>query len=91
MFLVSKKTIIGGALGNALEAYDYVVWGLFSVYLSNEFLPPQSQLSDIFFLFLITYILRPIGGIVGGILADQLGRKRVLTLSIFIMGICRLF
>ena len=88
MFLVSKKTIIGGALGNALEAYDYVVWGLFSVYLSNEFLPPQSQLSDIFFLFLITYILRPIGGIVGGILADQLGRKRVLTLSIFIMGIC---
>ena len=88
MFLVSKKTIIGGALGNALEAYDYVVWGLFSVYLSNEFLPPQSQLSDIFFLFLITYILRPIGGIVGGILAYQLGRKRVLTLSIFIMGIC---
>ncbi len=80
MVIVSKKTIIAGALGNALEMYDYVMWGLFSVYLSQEFLPPQSKLSDIFFLFLITYILRPIGGLVGGVLADQVGRKNILTL-----------
>lgn len=88
MGIVSKKTIMGGAIGNALEMYDYVIWGLFSAYLSKEFLPPQSKLSDIFFLFLITYILRPIGGLVGGILADQVGRKNILTLSIFLMGIC---
>lgn len=88
MFNVSKKTIISGAIGNALEMYDYVIWGLFSVYLSKEFLPPQSKMSDIFFLFFITYILRPIGSLVGGILADQAGRKRVLTLSIVLMGVC---
>lgn len=88
MFNVSKKTIISGAIGNALEMYDYVIWGLFSVYLAKEFLPPQSKMSDIFFLFFITYILRPIGSLIGGILADQTGRKRVLTLSIFLMGIC---
>lgn len=88
MFNISKKTIIGAAIENALEMYDYVIWGLFSVYLSKEFLPPHSQLSDIFFLFLITYILRPIGGLMGGILADQEGRKKVLTFSIFLMGIC---
>jgi MHS family proline/betaine transporter-like MFS transporter len=88
MLSLSKKTIIGGAIGNALEMYDYVIWGLFSVYLSKEFLPPNSKLSDIFFLFLLTYILRPIGSLVGGILADQAGRKKILTLSIFLMGIC---
>ncbi|MGC1181743.1 MFS transporter [Legionella sp.] len=88
MLPVSKRTIIGGAIGNALEMYDYVIWGLFSAYLSKEFLPPQSELSDIFFLFLITYILRPIGSLIGGILADQIGRKRILTLSIFLMGVC---
>ncbi|MCX7118214.1 MAG: MFS transporter [Legionellales bacterium] len=88
MFNVSKKTIISGAIGNALEMYDYVIWGLFSVYLAKEFLPPQSKLSDIFFLFLITYILRPIGSVIGGILSDQIGRKKVLTLSIFVMGVC---
>ena len=88
MFNVSKKTIISGAIGNALEMYDYVIWGIFSIYLSKEFLPPQSKMSDIFFLFLITYILRPIGSLVGGILADQVGRKRVLILSVFLMGIC---
>jgi MHS family proline/betaine transporter-like MFS transporter len=88
MFNVSKKTIISGAIGNALEMYDYAIWGLFSVYLSKEFLPPQSKLSDIFVLFLMTYILRPIGSLIGGILADQAGRKRVLTASILLMGIC---
>jgi MHS family proline/betaine transporter-like MFS transporter len=88
MLSVSKKTIIGGAIGNALEMYDYAIWGLFSVYLSKEFLPPNAKLSDIFFLFLLTYILRPIGSLVGGILTDQLGRKKILTLSIFLMGIC---
>jgi MHS family proline/betaine transporter-like MFS transporter len=88
MLTVSKRTIIAGAIGNALEMYDYVIWGLFSGYLAKEFLPPQSKLSDIFFLFLITYILRPIGSLIGGILADQTGRKKVLTLSIFLMGIC---
>ncbi|RUR14024.1 MFS transporter [Legionella septentrionalis] len=88
MFKTSKKIIISGAIGNALEMYDYVIWGLFSVFLSKEFLPPQSKLSDIFFLFLITYFLRPLGSLLGGMLADQTGRKRVLTLSILLMGIC---
>ncbi|MBA2711687.1 MAG: MFS transporter [Tatlockia sp.] len=88
MFEISKKTIISGAIGNTLEVYDYMIWSFFSVYLAKEFLPPQSKLSDIFFLFFLTYILRPIGGLLAGILADQIGRKKILTLSIFLMGFC---
>ncbi|MCC5791310.1 MAG: MFS transporter [Legionellaceae bacterium] len=88
MFKSSKKIVISGAIGNALEMYDYVIWGLFSVFLSKEFLPPNSDLSDLFVLFLITYFLRPVGSLLGGMLADQAGRKRVLTLSIVMMGIC---
>lgn len=88
MFKISKKILIGGAIGNALEMYDYVIWGLFSAYLSKEFLPPQSKLSNIFLLFLMTYVLRPVGALFGGILADQIGRKKVLILSLFSMGIC---
>jgi MHS family proline/betaine transporter-like MFS transporter len=87
MFKTSKKLIISGAIGNALEMYDYVIWGLFSVFIAKEFLPPQSKLSDIFFLFFISYILRPIGSLLGGILADQAGRKKVLSYSIVLMGI----
>jgi MFS transporter, MHS family, proline/betaine transporter len=88
MFKTSKKIIISGAIGNLLEMYDYMIWGLFSVFLSKAFLPPGSKLSDMFFLFLITYILRPISGLLGGMFADQVGRKRVLTLSIILMGMC---
>lgn len=88
MFKTSKKIIISGAIGNLLEMYDYMIWGLFSVFLSKAFLPPGSKLSDMFVLFLITYILRPISGFLGGMLADQIGRKGVLTLSIILMGMC---
>ena len=88
MFKVSKKIIISGAIGNILEMYDYAIWGLFSVFLSKAFLPESSNLSDVFFIFLFTYIFRPIGGVLFGLLADQLGRKKILTLSIIIMGFC---
>lgn len=87
MFKIFKKTLVSGALGNALEMYDYVIWGLFSPYLSKEFLLPDSKLSDIFILFFITYLIRPFGSLVGGILADQGGRKKILTSSILLMGV----
>ena len=88
MFKVSKKTIISGAIGNILEMYDFAIWGLFSVFLTKTFLPEHSNLSSIFFIFLITYIFRPIGGLLFGILADQMGRKKLLVISIVIMGLC---
>lgn len=80
--------MMSGAIGNLLEMYDYMIWGLFSVFLSKAFLPPGSKLSDMFFLFLLTYILRPVSGFVGGMFADQIGRKSVLTLTIILMGMC---
>ena len=88
MFNVSKKIILSGAIGNILEMYDYAIWGLFSVFLSKAFLPEHSNLSDVFFIFLFTYLFRPLGGLLFGVLADQLGRKKILTLSIIIMGFC---
>ncbi|EHL30532.1 MFS transporter [Legionella drancourtii] len=88
MFKISKKIMISGAIGNTLEMYDFAIWGLFSVFLAKAFLPSHSNLSDIFLIFLITYVFRPIGGLLFGILADQIGRKQVLTLSIIVMGLC---
>ena len=88
MFKISKKTIASGVLGNMLEMYDYTIWGIFSVFLTNQFLPPNSNLSDIFFLFFLTYIIRPIGSFICGILSDQLGRKKILIICMLIMGLC---
>jgi MHS family proline/betaine transporter-like MFS transporter len=88
MFNVSKKTILSGAVGNMLEIYDYAVWELLAVFLTREFLPPNSNLSDVFFIFLTTYLFRPVGGVILCLLADQAGRKRVLTISVITMGLC---
>mgnify|MGYP006879906542 CR=1 FL=1 len=43
MFKISKKIITSGATGTALEMYDYLIWGLFSAFLSREFLPPRKH------------------------------------------------
>jgi MHS family proline/betaine transporter-like MFS transporter len=87
MFKVSKKIIFSGAIGTALEIYDYAIWGLFSVFLAKTFLPSPGNISSIFLLFLATYVLRPISGLFLGILADQFGRKKILSLSIVMMGL----
>ena len=87
MFKISRKIILAGAVGNALEMYDFAICGLFALYLAQTFLPAGSNLSDIFLLFFITYFFRPIGSLLFGAFADQLGRKIILKICIFLMGI----
>lgn len=88
MFQISKKTMISGALSNLFETYDYTLWFVFSLYLSNEFFPGHSKIADFFFIIFASYILRPLGSAIGGILSDQLGRKKILTGSVILMGFC---
>lgn len=68
--------------------YDLAIWGLFSATLSKIFLPPHSGLYDIFLIFFVGYFFRPIGALFFGLIADQRGRKKALSFTILMMGIC---
>ena len=71
-------------LGAAFEYYDFIIYGLMAAYLGPLFFPHDnimvSQLQA-FALFALSYIIRPIGGMVWGILADLRDRKKIFILS----------
>src|ERR1700742_4981834 len=76
------------SIGNALEWYDIAIYGFFAVYISKAFFPnndPTTSLLLTFGTFGLSYLARPIGGIVLGAYADRHGRKASLMISIVMM------
>ena len=85
------RTLALAALGGALEFYDFVVFVFFTKALSGVFFPEQMsewlrQLQT-FGIFAAGYLARPVGGIVIAHFGDLLGRKKMFTLSIFLMAV----
>ncbi len=85
------RTLLLSALGGALEFYDFVVFVFFAIPLSHLFFPPGTvpwlaQL-QVFGIFAVGYLARPLGGIVMAHYGDKLGRKRMFTLSVFLMAV----
>ncbi|MHC2435497.1 MFS transporter [Bradyrhizobium sp. USDA 4451] len=82
------RLIVATSVGNALEWYDISVYAYFAVYLSKAFFPandPTTSLLLTFGSFGLSFLVRPIGGIVLGAYADRHGRKASLMLSIVLM------
>jgi MFS family permease len=85
------QTLGLSALGGTLEFYDFVVFVFFAKILGELFFPASMpdwlrQLQTLG-IFAAGYLARPIGGIVIAHFGDLLGRKRMFTLSIFLMAV----
>ncbi|MFC5435087.1 MFS transporter [Rhodanobacter umsongensis] len=85
------RTLALAALGGALEFYDFVVFVFFAIPLGHLFFPPGTagwlaQL-QVFGIFAAGYLARPLGGIVMAHYGDKLGRKKMFTLSVFLMAV----
>ncbi len=82
------KLVIATAIGNALEWYDIAIYGYFAVYISKAFFPssdPTTSLLLTFGTFGLSFITRPLGGIILGTYADRHGRKASLMVSLLLM------
>lgn len=87
--LEEKKTIGLASLGGMLENYDFVIYGIFSVYFANQFFPDDNQIVAIiksYLIFILGYVARPVGGLIFSRLGDEKGRKKVLTITVALMG-----
>lgn len=85
------QTLALSALGGTLEFYDFVIYVFFATVLGGLFFPADMpdwlrQLQT-FGIFAAGYLARPIGGIVIAHFGDKLGRKRMFSLSIFLMAV----
>lgn len=85
------KTLALASLGGALEFYDFIIYVFFAGAISHVFFPasmPDWLLQvQTWGIFAAGYLARPLGGIVMAHFGDLVGRKRMFTLSVFLMAV----
>ncbi|WP_280497697.1 MFS transporter [Nocardia asiatica] len=73
-------------MGNATEWFDYGVYATTATYLTSAFFPGELGTLGTMLGFAISFVLRPLGGMVWGPLGDRIGRKAVLATTILLMA-----
>ena len=82
------RSIVGGSAGNLVEWYDWYAYAAFAAYLAPHYFPKgdvTAQTLNVWAVFAVGFFMRPIGGWLMGIYADNKGRKAGLTLSVTLM------
>lgn len=85
-----KKVISSCMIGNALEWYDFALYGHFATIISKLFFPSTDHFASLmatFGVFAAGFIMRPLGAIIFGHIGDKIGRKNALLWSIYLMTI----
>ena len=89
-----RKAALASFLGSTLEYYDFFIYGTAAALVfPHLFFPsadPAIGLIGAFATFGVAYVARPVGGLVMGHFGDKLGRKRILLLTLGIMGLASL-
>lgn len=83
------RSIVGGSIGNLVEWYDWYAYSFFSIYFAPAFFPKAdatAQLLNTAGIFAVGFFMRPIGGWIFGSIADKLGRKKAMTISVLLMS-----
>ncbi|WP_435824960.1 MFS transporter [Nocardia rhamnosiphila] len=81
-----KRSVAASAMGNATEWFDYGVYAATATYLTDAFFPGELGTLGTMLGFAISFVLRPVGGMVWGPLGDRVGRKVVLATTILLMA-----
>src|SRR5262249_10683557 len=87
---LTKGVIAAGMIGNALEWYDFAIYGYFAAQIGRYFFPHEdavAQLLSAFAVFAIGYLMRPIGVVIVGHIGDRFGLRAALTFSVAAMAI----
>jgi len=89
------KVAFASLIGTSIEWYDYFLYGTAAALVFNKlFFPSYDPLIGTllaFATFSLGFIARPVGGIVFGHFGDKIGRKKMLYLTLMIMGLSTAF
>ena len=84
-----RRAATASFIGNFVEWFDYASYAYLATVIAVVFFPnenPTTALLSTFTVFAISFILRPVGGIIWGTLGDRKGRRWALSWSILIMS-----
>src|SRR5437016_13166120 len=80
-----RRTLLAAALGWMLDAFDAMLYALVLTYIMRDLGMSKAVAGS---LGSLTLLASGIGGVAFGFLADRVGRKRALMLSILTYSIC---
>ncbi|WP_084515627.1 MFS transporter [Nocardia acidivorans] len=80
------RSVAAAAMGNATEWFDYGVYAAAATYITAAFFPGHLGSLGTMLGFAVSFLLRPLGGMVWGPLGDRVGRKVVLATTILLMA-----
>ncbi|ETD39239.1 MHS family MFS transporter [Pseudomonas chlororaphis subsp. aurantiaca] len=86
------RIVFASVLGNALEWYDFFLYGTAAALVFGPlFFPPDTDpviaTMGAFAGFAVGFVARPLGGIVFGHIGDRHGRKQALVITLALMGV----
>lgn len=85
------KVALASSIGAVIEWYDFFIYGTAAALVFNKLfftnLPPAVGTLVAFATFAVGYLARPLGAILFGHMGDRVGRKKMLVLTMVIMGV----
>jgi Sugar phosphate permease len=86
-----RRALLGSMIGSTVEWYDFFLYGTMSAIVFGKLFfpsgdPVTSQLLALA-AFALSFLIRPIGGILFSHIGDRIGRKHTLVITLSIMGI----
>ena len=86
-----RRVVFASMIGTTIEWYDFFLYGSAAALIFNKlFFPsfdPFVGTLLAFATYAVGFVARPLGGIVFGHYGDRIGRKRLLMLSLVLMGL----
>lgn len=84
-----KKSLIASTVGQLLEWYEWGAYAVFAPFIAAALFNPDDEVAGLlatFGVFAVGFLMRPLGGIVFGAIADRKGRKFVLITTMLSMA-----
>ncbi|MEV0411117.1 MFS transporter [Streptomyces sp. NPDC050448] len=85
-----RRIVAASLIGTTIEWYDFFLYGTAAALVFNKlFFPTADPLTGTLIAFItyaIGFLARPLGGVVFGHFGDKVGRKKLLVLSLLMMG-----
>ena len=86
-----RRVVISSLMGAVIEWYDFFLYGVVAGLVFNKLFFPSfsSGVGTIlaFATFAVGFVARPLGGFIFGHFGDKIGRKKMLILTLEIMGV----
>jgi len=85
----SPRPLIGAGVGTFVEFYDFAIYALTVPIIADQLFPkgrPEVAVISALAVYGVAFVIRPLGGMVFGVVGDRFGRRMVLTLVLSLIG-----